>query len=368
MAGKGNGSFSLKDEFGKYERLGEPDKAEKSIIWQTAIGLQQTDGLRTSDYLIELAKQNIEGEITIGEVKKRLDIYYRSRPALPEDEPRMKEADEVSSRISEILAEKAFNFSPAELITIHKRLFRGIYKFAGRIRDYNITKTEWVLDGKTVYYAGADSIRATLDYDFEQEKKFNYKGLTKRQTTEQIAKFASGIWQIHPFGEGNTRTTAVFIIKYLHTLGFPVTNDLFADNSWYFRNALVRANYSDHSSNIHPTYEYLNRFFGNLLLGESDPLRNRDLHVRAGGADNDAKNKAQNKAHIKRSDPEITLTAAETAVLEYLKRHPNATQIGTADAVGRSRRTVQVTISSLKEKGLIERSGSKKTGEWTVKE
>ena len=142
MVGRENGAFSLKDEFGKYEKQGEPDKAEKSIIWQTAIGLQQTDGLRTSPYLIELAKQNIEGEITIDEVKKRLDSYYKSKPVLPEDGSRIDEADKVSSRISEILAEKAFSFSPAELITIHKRLFRGIYRFAGKIRDYNITKTE----------------------------------------------------------------------------------------------------------------------------------------------------------------------------------------------------------------------------------
>ena len=225
-----------------------------------------------------------------------------------------------------------------------------------------------MLDGKAVYYAGADSIRAALDYDFEQEKKFSYKGLTTRQTVEQVAKFAAGIWQIHPFGEGNTRTTAVFIIKYLHTLGFPVTNRLFADNSWYFRNALVRANYNDHYGKINSTYEYLNRFFGNLILGENDPLRNRDLHVRAGGTDDDVQNKAQNKAQIKRSDPETELTSVEASVLKFLKGHPGATQIETADAVGRSRRTVQVTISSLKEKGLIERSGSKKTGEWTVKE
>lgn len=260
-----------KSDFDEYRHLGEPEKAEKSEIWQTAIGLQQVDGLVPSEYLIETAKQNIEGEITIYEVHERLNGYYKAKPIGKADD-RTEEADKVSARIAEILSEKTFSFSPAEYITIHKRLFTGIYKFAGKIRDYNISKSEWTLDGETVYYASADSIRATLEYDFEQEKTFTYKGLGKEQLVEHIARFVSGIWQIHAFGEGNTRTTAVFTIKYLRTLGFPVANDLFADHSWYFRNALVRANYNDYKNNIYSTLEYLNRFFRNLLLGENNPL------------------------------------------------------------------------------------------------
>ena len=265
-------------DFDDYKRLGEPEKAEKSEIWQTAIGLQQVDGLTPSDYLIETAKQNIEGEITIYEVQERLDGYYKEKPVRNASD-RTEEADKVSARIAEILSEKAFSFSPIEYITIHKRLFMGIYRLAGHIRDYNISKSEWVLGGETVYYASAYSIRETLGYDFEQEKSFVYKGLSKTQIVEQIAKFVSGLWQIHAFGEGNTRTTAVFTIKYLRFFGFAVTNNLFADHSWYFRNALVRANYNDYKNNIYSTYEYLNRFFGNLLLGESNPLKNRDLRV-----------------------------------------------------------------------------------------
>jgi fido (protein-threonine AMPylation protein) len=158
-------------------------------------------------------------------------------------------------------------------MTIHKRLFEGIYKHAGRLRDNNISKTEWVLGGGTVLYASADSIKATLDYDFSQEKDHQYEGSSKEEAAAHIAKFVSGLWQIHAFGEGNTRTTAVFIIKYLHSSGFDVTNDLFAENSWYFRNALVRANYNDHKNGIFSTMEYLNRFFGNLLLGKDNILK-----------------------------------------------------------------------------------------------
>jgi fido (protein-threonine AMPylation protein) len=240
--------------------------------------LQQVDGLTPSEYLIETAKRNIEGEITICEVQERLNGYYKAMPARTADD-RDEEADKVSARIAEILSEKAFSFSPAEYITIHKRLFTGIYKFAGKIRDYNISKAEWALGGKTVCYASADSVRATLHYDFEQEKSFVYKGLSETQIVEHITKFVSGLWQIHPFGEGNTRATAVFTIEYLRTFGFAVTHDLFADHSWYFRNALVRANYNDHRNDIYSTLEFLDRFFRNLLLGENHPLKNRDLRV-----------------------------------------------------------------------------------------
>jgi fido (protein-threonine AMPylation protein) len=358
MTDKKKRTPSFTEEFDGYKRMGEPGKIEKSSIWQAAIGLQQTDGLKPSAYLIETAKKNIDGDITFDEVKKRLDSYYATRPVRPEESDRVEEADKVSARIAEILSEKAFTFSPAEYITIHKRLFAGIYKFAGKIRDHNITKAEWVLNGETVHYASADSIRATMDYDFGQEKAFSHKGLTKEQTSEHIARFISGLWQIHAFGEGNTRTAAVFAIKYLREFGFEVTNDMFAEHSWYFRNALVRANYRDHKKGIHPTYEYLNRFFGNLILDENNVLKNREMLVNA----DEEKNKAQNKAQHSCGD----VTLAEAVVMEFLREHPNATQIETATAIDRSRRTVQGAISSLKEKGLIKRDGSKKTGKWVV--
>lgn len=227
------------ENFDEYLRQGEPNKAEKAKVWKTAIGLQQVDGLKPSEYLIETAKQNIEGDITFDEVKKLIDSYYQQNPTKT-DEDRTEEADKVSARIAEMLSEQTFAFSPAEYLSIHFRLFKDIYKFAGKIRDYNITKKEWVLNGETVLYASADSLKATLEYDFEKEKKFRYKGLSEQEIIEHLAHLISNFWQIHIFGEGNTRTTAIFLIKYLRKLGFrQVNNDLFADHSWYFRNALV---------------------------------------------------------------------------------------------------------------------------------
>ena len=158
-------------------------------------------------------------------------------------------------------------------------MFTGIYSHAGCIRDYNITKKEWVLNGATVLYGSATELQATLDYDFSQEKMFSYKNLTMNEMIHHLALFVSRLWQIHVFGEGNTRTTAVFFIKYLRTLGFEVTNDIFAKNAWYFRNALVRANYNDLKNGIHETTEYLELFLHNLLLDETNPLHNRTMHI-----------------------------------------------------------------------------------------
>ena len=245
-------------DFDQYKKQGEPSKLVKSQIWQTAIGLQQVDGLRPSNYLIETAKQNIEGEISFYEVKEQIHTYYQQHP-ITDPADRTNEADVVSAHIAEILSEETFTFSPAELTTIHQRLFTGIYPFAGKIRDY--------------------SIQATLDYDFQQEKKFDYKWLNDHQIVEHLAKFISSIWQIHPFGEWNTRAIAVFTIKYLRSFGFKVENDMFADHAQYFRNALVKANYNDYQHHIFATQEYLNQFFGNLLLGEHNELKNRYLKI-----------------------------------------------------------------------------------------
>lgn len=268
-----------KDPFKEYLRESEPDKAGKGYAWSTAIGLQAVDGLKPSKYLIDTAIQNIEGKITMKEAQSLIDSYYEERPVHLSDEDRTEEADKVSSRIAEILSETAFSFSPNEYISIHRKLFQGIYKHAGKIRDYNITKKEWVLDGATVMYGSASELRATLEYDFSQEKDFSYKGLAMDEIIHHLAVFVSRLWQIHIFGEGNTRTTAVFFIKYLRSLGFSATNDIFAENAWYFRNALVRANYTNLQKGIHETTEYLEVFLRNLLLNEKNELHNRDLHI-----------------------------------------------------------------------------------------
>lgn len=269
------------ENFGEYTISGEPSIAERAEIWNTAIGLQATDGLKVSPYLIELAKQNIEGEKNIYEVKESLKAYYEQQMSRDND-LRTEEADEVAARITEILGESAFLFHPEEYINIHNRLFqnvRGLEKIAGKIRDYNITKKEWVLNDETVGYSPAQFIRTTLDYDFGVEKKFNYAGLSMNDKIRRIAEFISGIWQIHPFGEGNTRTTAVFLLKYLRSKGFEPNQKLFTENSWYFRNALVRANYENLAKGIYKTDKYLMKVMGNLLLGENNELKNRDLKV-----------------------------------------------------------------------------------------
>ena len=267
-----------KDPFKEYIRQSEPSKRDKGYAWHTAIGLQAVDGLKPSKYLIDTAIKNIEGDISIDEAQELLNTYYEENPKADTDD-RTEEADKVAVRIAKILSEKAFSFTPNEYISIHKKLFAGIYGYAGKLRDYNITKKEWVLNGATVLYGSASELRATLDYDFAEEKKFSYKNLSMEEIIHHLAIFISRLWQIHVFGEGNTRTTAVFFIKYLRTLGFDVTNDIFAENAWYFRNALVRANYNDLKNGVHETTEYLELFLRNLLLDEKNELHNRSMHI-----------------------------------------------------------------------------------------
>jgi len=266
------------DPFKDYIKNAEPSKRYKGYAWQTAIGLQAVDGLQTSEYLRQTAIRNIEGELSFEETNDLLQTYYKES-IFHKTGDRTEEADKVSVRIAALLSERAFSFTPTEYISIHRKLFSGIYSHAGRIRDYNITKKEWVLNGATVIYGSASELRATLDYDFSEEKKFSYKNLSMDEIIHHLAMFVSRLWQIHVFGEGNTRTTAVFFIKYLQTLGFDATNDIFAENAWYFRNSLVRANYNDLKHGIHETTEFLELFLRNLLLNEQHPLHNRDMHI-----------------------------------------------------------------------------------------
>ena len=268
-----------KDLFEQYLKDVEGDKSDKTYLWSTAIGLQDVDGLRPSKYLFDTAIENIEGKITIKQAQELIDSYYKEKDNRSSDMERTEEADKVSSRIAQILSEKAFSFTPNEYISIHRKLFQGIYKHAGKIRDYNITKKEWVLDGATVIYGSASELGATLEYDFNREREFSYKNLSMDDIIKHLALFISRLWQIHIFGEGNTRTTAVFFIKYLRTLGFTESNDIFAQNSRYFRNALVRANYSNLKRGIYETTKYLELFLRNMLLNEKNELLSRKLHI-----------------------------------------------------------------------------------------
>lgn len=339
------------ENFDEYLRQGEPNKAEKAKVWKTAIGLQQVDGLKPSEYLIHTAKQNIEGEITFDEVKKRIDSYYQQHPTKT-NEDRTEEADKVSARIAEMLGEQTFTFSPAEYLSIHRRLFTDMYKFAGKIRNFNITKKEWVLNGETVLYASAESLKVTLEYDFEQERKFSYKGLSETEIIEHLAHFISNLWQIHVFGEGNTRATAVFLIKYLRKLGFKnVNNDLFADHSWYFRNALVRANYEDISRSIHRTEKYLIRFLSNLLLKGDYVLKNREMHILADTVYDT----------VKQPDDTVNDT-----VFSLIKQNNSITANEICERLNMSLSTVRRKIKRLREHGNIERIGSDKTGSWRI--
>ena len=355
------------NDFEEYIRQSEPHKREKGYAWQTAIGLQAVDGLKPSEYLKEKARQHIEGDITIDEVKQLVDSYYKSKVARSSSEDRTEEADKVSARITEILSENTFTFSPIEYLAIHRHLFEGIFSHAGQIRDYNITKNEWVLKGATVLYASAGSIRETLEYDFSQEKIFDYKNLNIDEAIRHIARFVSGIWQIHAFGEGNTRTTAVFTIKYLHTFGFNFSNETFANHSWYFRNALVRANYNDLTKGVYATTEFLEKFFRNLILNEQNELKNRNLQI-----DEIEKEAIQSAKQTDMDIPKcknctLDCTLEEIAVLNYLKEKPNATQKERAQHIGKSERTVKSMTVNLSERGIIERKNGRRNGFWEIK-
>ena len=261
-----------------YDETVEPGKRERAYAWATAIGLQDVDGLKPSKHLIATARRHIEGEITQEEARRIVDEYYETKDGhdLPRD---TKEADKVAARIVAVINSPTFVFSPPYLIGLHERIFDGIFPHAGKIREVELTKREEVLNGESVEYAPSFMVMKTLEYDFDKEAKFAYRGVSESGFVAHFADFISKIWQAHPFREGNTRTTAVFAIKYLRTKGFDVTNDLFARESWYFRNALVRANYENTQLNVSKTTAYLEDFFKVLLFGEEIELKNRFLRI-----------------------------------------------------------------------------------------
>ena len=246
-------------DFDQYIRQGEAGQKERAQAWRTAIGLQAVDGLKTSEYLQQTAIRNIEGEITIDQARKLVKQYYITKTA--HDTSDNEEADKVSANIAKILSSATLDFSANGFVSLHRRIFDGVFKNAGKIRDYDISKKEWVLEGDSVSYLNWEDLRRALEYDIENERSFHYKGLSQDEMIAHIAGFVSGIWQIHAFGEGNTRTTAVFTIQYLRSAGFDIDNDLFANHSWYFRNALVRANYKNLVKGIDYSPIYLERFF-----------------------------------------------------------------------------------------------------------
>ena len=366
--------------FDEYLRQGEPSQKESAENWKTAIGLQAVDGLQPSAYLIDVAKRNIEGEITLDETRKLIDSYYQNKTVrTPKDEDE-EEADKVSANIAKILASKTFAFNTNGYVSLHRRIFEGVFKHAGEIRQYDISKKEWVLEGDSVNYLNWEDLRRALDWDIEQEKNFSYKGLTDDEKIEHIAKFISGIWQIHAFREGNTRTTAIFTIQYLRSLGYEVNNEMFAKHSWYFRNALVRANYRNINKDIEYSPIYLVRFFRNLLLGESWVLKNRYLHIdptdewkvqprlatpqvphtphqkvdRKGG---------QKTEKVGRKGGQKT----KESILSLIASDPFVTTNEMSKRLKINRSAISKHIKKLKEDHIIERIGPDKGGKWIIK-
>ena len=265
-------------DFDKYYEAPEPGRRERAYAWATAIGLQDVDGLKPSKYLLATAKRHIEGEISQEDARRLVDEYYETK--LGYDEPEnAEEADKVSARMISIINAPGFRLSPEYYLGLHKQIFDGVFPHAGKIRDVELTKREWVLKGDTVQYTPSCVIRDSLDYDFNREKEFSYKGLSEDRFVEHFASFISGVWQIHPFREGNTRTVALFAIKYLRSRGYTVTNDLFAEKSWFFRNALVRANYENDRLNVEKTQLPLEEFFKVLIYGDEIELHNRFLRI-----------------------------------------------------------------------------------------
>ena len=344
-------------EFEKYLRTPEPSMRERADYWRTAIGLQAVDQLTVSDFLKQTAQEHIEGQINTDEAEERIKAYYHAKEIRLPDDDEKEEADKVAMNIIRVLGEQSFTFSVAGFAAIHRQIFKGVFKHAGQFRDYDISKEEWVLDRDSVLYGSCKQLQETLEYDLSQEKQFDYSNLALPDAIRHIADFVAGIWQIHPFREGNTRATAIFTIKYLRSIGFKqINNDLFEQHSWYFRNALVRANYKNVAKAVNPDSSYLVAFFRNLLINEQTPLINRDLHISLASLQSA-------KSALSKSN---NCTLEETAVLQILQRNPHATQKQIAEEIGKSERTVKTITVNLTKKEIIVRRNGKRDGYWEI--
>ena len=252
----------------------------KQLQWDMAIGLQQVDNLKPSKYLKQISEKNILGELTIKEVEQSLREYYTTKEKQKDINHNELECDFVSTRIVELLNQDDFELSVDYLKYIHKYLFQDVYEFAGEFRKIDFSKHEKILNNDTVAYGDSTTLNESLEYDISLEKEKNYKEMSIVEVIKNITDFTSSIWQVHPFREGNTRTTAVFIQKYLISLGYKVDNSLFKDKSVYFRNALVRSNYFNNHLNIKEDKSYLIKFYENLLLGKNNNLHSENLIVK----------------------------------------------------------------------------------------
>ena len=319
------------------------NKYSNKYLIETGMGLQDVDGLKNSSYFISETERYIKGEITLDELEQIISSYYEKKP---EEKDRTEEADIISTRIAKIISDDSFTFSVGQLVSIHKQLFDSVFPHAGKLRTYNFFKKEWVLDGASVWYGDFRELESTLQYDFDIERRFKYAGLSIDEIIDHLSIFISNLWQIHAFEEGNTRTTAVFVIKYLRSLGYDVTNDIFAKNAWYFRNALVRANYNHLRKQVYEDRSYLIKFLRNLLLGENNRLKNRDLHI----------NPAPNNDETR-----------ETRILNLIKDNPYITTEELANEIEVSPRTIKNIVKVLVDNKVIERADGKRYGYWKIK-
>ena len=380
-------------DFEEYIRQGEPAQREKASTWQTAIGLQDVDGLKPSAYLLDTARRHVEGDITIDEVQQLIKTYYQSKTNHTGDEDDQEEADRAAANITRILSRHTLAFNTNGYLSLHRHIFDGVMKHAGELRPYDITKREWVLNGDTVNYLNYEDLRRAIDYDLEQERQFSYKGLSIDEQVEHIAHFVSGLWQIHAFREGNTRTTAVFLIQYLRSIGFKkINNDMFANHSWYLRNALVRANYKNAQRGVDYDYSFLVKFFRNLLMGEQNELRNRYMHldykttgdVQSATAKvpkevskeqleglNDfggQRDKQRDKQRGKQKSKQKSKQKTADRIIDILHQNSHATRKDIATELALSESTIYKNIEKLKAEGKLIRIGGDKGGHWTIVE
>ena len=351
------------EDFDEYTRQVEPSAQQNAADWQTAIGLQQVDGLKPSQYLLDVAQRNIEGDISIDEVRRLLDSYYANKTNRTPEDDDAAECDKAAANIKKILSTNTFAFNTNGFISTHRRIFEGVLKHAGELRPFDITKREWVLRGDTVNYQNWEDLRRSIDYDLQQERDFSYKGLTEEEKIRHICRFVSGLWQIHPFREGNTRTTAVFTIQYLRSMRYSVTNDLFKTYSWYFRNALVRANYKNVRLGIDYNFSYLELFFRNLLMDEHHELKNRYLLIDAPDGWAAANEIGGNNGG---NVPLFELTDLQKDIIDLIRADSTIPVNQMAVKLAVKKRTLERELANMKQKGYISRTGSPRSGHWEV--
>lgn len=338
-----------------------PQSCERLEAWKTAIGLQAVDGPDVSKRLIDIAKKHIEGKISLREILKRI-LNIREQHNNP-DRSDPVTADLITARCVEILLDPTFLFSSIELLTMHRRLFHGIYPDAGCLRTCNLFQMEPFLKGDSVTYPPYERIIDLLRYDLQTEKDFYYDDAGFREVVLHYAQFVANLWQIHPFREGNTMTVSLFILKHIRSFGMELRRNVFAEDSMTFRNALLLANYSNTEKNIHPDLNCLVRFLSNLLVGtrlevfripDGDPF---DGRVAEGLC-------PELPETITES---LSCTFREAILLNYLYKNPTITQKELAEKLGKPYRHIHKAMNSLQEKGFIHRVNGNRYGHWEVR-